>query len=124
VEAAQVESVAQPQPLIGPQLQEQDLPARRARLLAADALLAGLAAVQLDAAAAARFGHGQRVAAPAPPAPARLRVYDAQGRLLGLGRSVDGWIEAVRLVAQPPEPAPGAMHEAPGTAHLTGHCTG
>jgi tRNA pseudouridine55 synthase len=81
------------------QLEALDLEGRRRCLLPLDTLVGGLPSVQLDAAAAARFGHGQRV--PRPEACARLRVYGADGALLGVARCTDGWLEPVRLVAQP-----------------------
>jgi len=79
-------------------LQALALEARRARLLPADALLAGLPSVRLDAADSARLRHGQRVAQAG--AVERLRVYGADGCLLGVGRCAGGWLEATRLVAQ------------------------
>ncbi len=55
---------------------------RASRLLAPDTLLQSLPAVHLDAAAAARFRHGNPVSAAGLPG--RYRVY-AEDRLLGLG---------------------------------------
>lgn len=79
-------------------LQAQDLAGRRAWLQPMDALLAGLPRVQLDAAASARFAHGQRV--PREGECARVRVYGADGALMGVARCAGGWLEATRLVAQ------------------------
>ncbi len=76
-----------------------DLAGRRRCLLPPDALLGSLPAAHLETAAAVRFGHGQRVAH--PQAGARLRVYGADGALLGVARGADGWLEPVRLVATP-----------------------
>jgi tRNA pseudouridine55 synthase len=92
------------------QLEAMALPARRGLLLPVDHLLAGLPRVTLAQDAALRFGHGQAVAlstAGAPPAApgARMRVYDAAGRLMGVARCRDGRLEAERLVAQD-APAP------------------
>jgi tRNA pseudouridine55 synthase len=63
-----------------------------ARVLAADAALAGWPAVRLDARAVAQFEHGQPVAvAPAGAAAGALvRVHAADGRLLGVGEVLDG----------------------------------
>lgn len=84
------------------ELEAQELAARRARLLPVDFLLATLPAVTLDDQAAARFGHGQRVAwaGPPPVERPRVRVYDAQRRLIGVAREDAGWLEPIRLVAQ------------------------
>ena len=71
---------------------------RRARLLAVDALLAGLARIDLAADGARGFVHGQRL--PSAALGARLRVYGPDGSLLGVARGADGWLEPVRLVAQ------------------------
>jgi tRNA pseudouridine55 synthase len=84
------------------QLEALDLGARRARLLPPDALLAGLPSLELDGAAARRFGHGQVVAAPPGTVQAeRLCVRGPGGQLLGLGRPGPEGIEPVRLVASP-----------------------
>ena len=62
-------------------------------LLAADFPLAGLGAAHLDAAAARRLQHGQRVPAPAElalpaaGAAAKVRLYDERGRFIGLGEA-------------------------------------
>lgn len=57
---------------------------RRAdHLLAPDHLLQSLPAVRLDESAGLRFVHGNPVACPQQPG--RYRVYDASGRLLGVG---------------------------------------
>ena len=77
-----------------------DLGGRRALLLAPDTLVGSLPRVDLDAPASARFAHGQRLAAGGAAPAARVRVYGAGGRLLGLARCQDGWLEALRLVAQ------------------------
>ena len=71
--------------------------ARREWLRPVDALIASLPRVEIDAAQAARFGHGQPVKTGAAPA-ARVRVYGAQG-LLGVA-SVDaaGMLAPQRLV--------------------------
>ena len=63
-----------------------------ARVLPADAALAGWAAVRLDARAASQFEHGQAVGiAPAGAAAGALvRVHAADGRLLGVGEVMDG----------------------------------
>jgi tRNA pseudouridine55 synthase len=61
------------------------LAVRRARLAPADALLATLPRLDLDAALAARLRHGQRLAIGAPPAP-RVRAYGPHDELLGTVR--------------------------------------
>lgn len=87
-------------------LEALDISGRRALLLPADALLASLPRAALDAFAAARFCHGQKLAwSGAAP---RLRVYDQAGALLGLARCDGAWLEPMRLVAQAVAPAPPA----------------
>jgi tRNA pseudouridine55 synthase len=81
------------------ELEGHELDARRARLLPIDALLTSLPRVSLDAQAAVRLRHGQKVQQQGDWP--RLRVYDALGRLLGIASCRDGWLEATRLVAQP-----------------------
>lgn len=65
------------------QLEALDPPARRARLLPLDALLAGLPRVELNEGDAARFAHGQRLPLRIAPEP-RVRVYAGDARLLGV----------------------------------------
>jgi tRNA pseudouridine55 synthase len=64
-------------------LESLELPARRARLLPVDALLAGLPRVELGEQEAGRFCHGQRLPLAIAPAP-RVRVYGRGARLLGV----------------------------------------
>lgn len=81
-----------------------DPDARRARLAPADALLADLPRVALDAPAEARFLHGQRLRAPAAAGGgdiARVRVYGVQ-RLLGVAALRAGVLVPQRLVASDP----------------------
>ena len=85
------------------QLQAQDVGQRRAWLLPMDTLLASLPDAILDAAAAARFAHGQRV--PREGQCERMRVYGPDGALMGVARCGGGWLEATRLVAQTDVPA-------------------
>jgi tRNA pseudouridine55 synthase len=63
-----------------------------ARVLAADAALAGWPAVRLDARAAAQLEHGQMVSVAPPGAAAGtlVRVHAADGRLLGVGEVLTG----------------------------------
>lgn len=79
-------------------LEALDLPARRARLLPVDALLASLPSVELGDQEAGRFCHGQRLPLAIAPAP-RVRVYSRQARLLGVA-SVDehGVLAPQRLI--------------------------
>lgn len=73
---------------------------RASLLLPADALLASLPRLDLDEAAALRFGHGQAVRAGEGSLAEQWRVYAADGRFLGLGRSgPDGQVAPARLVA-------------------------
>ena len=73
---------------------------RDALLQPADALLAGLPMLGLDEAAARRFSHGQAVPAGQGSPAGQWRVYAADGRFLGLGRTdPDGRVAPVRLVA-------------------------
>jgi tRNA pseudouridine55 synthase len=76
-------------------------PESRAGLLRpADALLAVLPRLDLDEAAALRFGHGQAVRAGEGASAEQWRVYAADGRFLGLGRTgPDGQVAPARLVA-------------------------
>lgn len=80
---------------------------RRERLLPADALLRGLPRVDLDAARAARFAHGQKLRSEPLPGDTggRVRVYGA-GRLLGVGWHEGGELRPQRLVAADVPDAP------------------
>lgn len=72
---------------------------RREWLRPADALLTTLARIELDAAAAARFRHGQRLALEAQPRGGRVRVY-ADNELLGTATvNEHGVVEPERLVS-------------------------
>lgn len=75
-------------------------------LLPVDVLLQNLPKAELDAAAAARFCHGQAVEL-RPDVPGRHRVYARTGGLLGLGMLTSaGRLEPLRLVAaSPAQPA-------------------
>jgi tRNA pseudouridine55 synthase len=91
--------------------------ARRARLAPADALLAGLPRVDLDATSEARFLHGQKLRAPASLQGGdieRVRVYGPH-RLLGVAALRAGALVPLRLVAtgdaEPTHPEPEAPHE-------------
>ncbi len=91
---------------------------RRARLLAVDALLAGLARIDLAADGARGFAHGQRLASAALGE--RLRVYGPDGTLLGIARGADGWLQPVRLVAQTAGAAePGGTNNVFGIEEVT-----
>lgn len=77
---------------------------RDARLAPVDALLSTFPLVELDAALAKRFLHGQRLklaelaAQPDADEGARVRVYDGDGRLLGVARAAEGVLAPERLV--------------------------
>jgi tRNA pseudouridine55 synthase len=74
---------------------------RLGHLLAIDVLLSALPMVTLEPAAAARFAHGQPVAAPTATPAGRLRAYDPSGTLLGVGDcGADGRVRPRRLVRQ------------------------
>jgi tRNA pseudouridine55 synthase len=88
-------------------LQGQDLAGRRAWLQPMDTLLASLPSVTLDVPASARFAHGQRV--PCQGEHERMRVYGANGALMGVARCTGGWLEATRLVAQAVDGMPPAV---------------
>ena len=80
-------------------LEELAAEARDALLLPPDSLLAGLAEASLDMAGAERLRHGQTVRWNGEEG-IRLRVYDAEGRFIGVCRQLaDGWLQPVRLVA-------------------------
>jgi tRNA pseudouridine55 synthase len=76
-----------------------DLPARRARLLPPDALLAGLPRVELDAGEAGRFSQGQRLPLRIAAAP-RVRVYAGEARLLGVASVDEHGVLAPRRLIQ------------------------
>jgi len=86
-----------------------DPAARRARLRPADLLLQELPRIDLDAEAAERLRHGQRLALGLRPVP-RARIYDDRGRLAGVAAIDDGGVLApLRLVneeCRESEPAP------------------
>jgi tRNA pseudouridine55 synthase len=74
---------------------------RLGHLLGIDVLLSALPMVTLEPAAAARFAHGQPVAAPTATPAGRLRAYDPSGTLLGVGDcGADGRVRPRRLVRQ------------------------
>ena len=73
-----------------------------ALLLPVDAALADVPALHLGAGAAARFRHGQTVAAAAPAA-ARVRLYGPDGTFLGLGEAdvAGAAVRPLRLMSEP-----------------------
>ena len=79
---------------------------RRAWLAPIDALLHGLAAIELGTAEAVRFAHGQKLrVAPHSDAPAsRVRVYGS-GRLLGVAALEQGVLIPQRLIASESPPS-------------------
>lgn len=80
------------------ELEALDLPARRARLLPLDALLASLPGVELGEQEAGRFCHGQRLPLALAPAQ-RVRVYARGARLLGVASvNDDGVLAPQRLI--------------------------
>ncbi|MFA7504043.1 MAG: tRNA pseudouridine(55) synthase TruB [Burkholderiaceae bacterium] len=80
--------------------------AAAARLAPIDSLLGAIPMIELGAAEAVRFGHGQRLRLATGSAPAgQVRVY-GPGGLLGLARLDEGLLAPTRLVAAPPDAAP------------------
>lgn len=77
----------------------------RAKLTPSDALLSTLHRVDLAETDAARFMNGQRIRLAPPTGEAaesdsqRVRVYDAQGRLLGTAQLANGLLAPERLIA-------------------------
>jgi tRNA pseudouridine55 synthase len=68
-----------------------------------DQPLTGWPAVQLDAGGATAVRRGQSVALGAPPADGWVRLYDEQGRLVGLGECrADGRVWPCRMLASGP----------------------
>lgn len=87
------------------QLQAMTVDARDACLLPVDALLQSLAQVRLEPAQQARFVRGQTVQWDGVPQ-ARVRVYGANGVLLGVGEAgPDGTISPKRVIAGAPAAA-------------------
>ena len=76
-----------------------------ARVLAPDTALLALAPVQLDAAGARAFAHGQAVAVSDRVA-GLVRVYGPDGGLLGVGQGLGDRVKPERLLhADPPRPS-------------------
>ncbi|HEX7063019.1 MAG TPA: tRNA pseudouridine(55) synthase TruB [Woeseiaceae bacterium] len=90
--------------------------ALRARLLPADAGLAGWPAQRLDADATRRFLEGQSVSCDRPGTPAMVRVYGSGDGFLGVGETVPGGrLRPKRLIrtgpaVQPPARTAAARH--------------
>jgi tRNA pseudouridine55 synthase len=75
------------------------------RVLPLDSALPSLARVQLDAARSRAFRHGQAVTVASAP-PGSVRVYDADGALLGIGTARGTSVHPERLLhADHPRPA-------------------
>ena len=69
------------------------------RVLPPEAALADWPVVDVDAAGARAFVHGQAVAAPSPGSVTFVRVHDRSGRLLGIGqRADDTRVRPVRIL--------------------------
>ncbi|HEX3838454.1 MAG TPA: tRNA pseudouridine(55) synthase TruB [Steroidobacteraceae bacterium] len=69
-------------------------------MIAPDAALPGMAAVHLPAKLAGRLAHGQAVVVAGGTAPGKVRLYDAQGRFMGLGEAdAEGRVQPRRLFA-------------------------
>jgi tRNA pseudouridine55 synthase len=82
-------------------LAELEVPGARPRLLGADLGASHLPAVRLDEGAARAMGFGQTVQS-GPGAEGAVRLYDPQGRFLGLGeRIASGTVRPRRLFARP-----------------------
>jgi tRNA pseudouridine55 synthase len=81
-------------------LRSMHVPAREARLLPVEFLLADLPRVELVAAQAASFANGQSVALGERPT-GRCRVYAEHGRLIGVGEPGEGCdLRPLRLLAE------------------------
>jgi len=81
------------------ELESRGAPCAESKLLPIDAALAHLPAIRLAATVAAQVLRGQRVAVQADET-THARLYDGDSdRFLGVGRVVDGTLQARRLVA-------------------------
>ena len=90
---------------------------RDRHLLPVPALLAGLPRVTLEAVAAQRFAHGQKVAAPGAAA-GRCQVWNPSDGLLGLGEVVaSGELRPLRVLA---DAAQAAAHASASRKNLVG----
>ena len=68
-------------------------------MIAPDEALPGMASVHLPAQLAQRLAHGQAVTV-GGTAPGKVRLYDAQGRFMGLGEAdAEGQVRPRRLFA-------------------------
>lgn len=71
-------------------------------VIAPDEALPQMPSVQLPADLAGRLAHGQRVVLPGATVIGKVRLYDAQGRFMGLGEAdADGQVRPRRLFASP-----------------------
>jgi tRNA pseudouridine55 synthase len=59
-------------------------------MIAPDAALSGMASVHLSADLAGRLAHGQTVVVAGGTASGKVRLYDAEGRFMGLGEAESG----------------------------------
>jgi len=73
-----------------------ELPERDALLLPADAALASIARLDVDATTALALAHGRTGSAP-PDSRGKYRCYGPSGRFVGLVESADGELRALRL---------------------------
>jgi tRNA pseudouridine55 synthase len=77
-------------------LDAMELPERDALLLPADAALASIARLDVDATTALALAHGRVGSAP-PDSRGKYRCYGPSGRFVGLVESADGELRALRL---------------------------
>ncbi len=77
-------------------LDAMELPERDALLLPADAALASIARLDVDATTALALAHGRIGSAP-PDSRGKYRCYGPSGRFVGLVESADGELRALRL---------------------------
>lgn len=98
-------------------LEERSREGRLPALLAPDAALRGLPAVHLDEPEAVRLQQGQAVRRPAAACARRVRLYDADGRFLGLGEVLpEGRVQPRRLLMPLPMVATSGLLVVPGPA--------
>ena len=80
-------------------LEAEGMDGARARLLATEALVAGLPRLDANAEESTRFMHGRVVARTARGEGADVAVFSPEGRFLGVGREAPGGIAPLRLMA-------------------------
>jgi tRNA pseudouridine55 synthase len=87
-------------------LEADDVEGSRARLLATEALVAGLPRLDANSEESTRFMHGRVVSRSAHGEGADIAVFSPEGRFLGVGREAPGGIAPLRLMATAPPRVP------------------